>query len=52
MRFIIFPIVALVISTLFEGYVWSWSALLGVCLTIAGNVIAMVEYEENKRPLS
>ena len=41
---VLFPLVALLISTVFEGYVWTYSALLGVFFTIIGNVIAMVEY--------
>ena len=34
---IIFPIFALLISTIFEGYSWSASALLGIVLVVAGN---------------
>jgi len=38
---LIYPIVALGISTLFEGYVWSVTAVLGVFIVLAGNAIAM-----------
>ena len=42
---VMFPIVALIISTFFEGYVWSVPALLGMALVVAGNVIAMTKRE-------
>ncbi|HEX4943899.1 MAG TPA: EamA family transporter [Usitatibacteraceae bacterium] len=35
------PIVALVISALFEGYRWEWLALVGVGVSVAGNVIIL-----------
>ena len=35
------PIVALGISTLFEGYRWEWLALVGVAVSVAGNVIIL-----------
>jgi drug/metabolite transporter (DMT)-like permease len=35
------PIVALVISTLFEGYRWTWVAALGVVLAAIGNWLAL-----------
>lgn len=39
---VMFPIVALSISTLLEGYTWSYMAIFGVTLTLLGNVIAMM----------
>ena len=36
---VVFPVVALVISTLFEGYNWTTLAMFGVALTIVGNII-------------
>jgi len=36
---VLFPIVALIISTFFEGYVWTTTALVGVFVTIIGNVL-------------
>lgn len=33
------PVVALAISTLFEGYRWNWQAAAGVALVIAGNLL-------------
>ena len=35
------PVVAMLLSTLFEGYRWTWVAVLGVALAIAGNVLAL-----------
>jgi drug/metabolite transporter (DMT)-like permease len=35
------PVVAMVVSTLFEGYRWTWIAAAGVVLAVAGNVIAL-----------
>ncbi len=36
---VLFPIVALSISTIFEGYQWTLPALLGIALVVAGNVL-------------
>ncbi len=38
---VLFPVIALAISTLFEGYVWSPTAGLGVALVLVGNVAVM-----------
>ncbi len=38
---LLFPIIALGISTLFEGYSWNASALLGVLLVVAGNFLVL-----------
>jgi drug/metabolite transporter (DMT)-like permease len=35
------PLVALVLSTLFEGYSWTIYAFLGVALVLAGNAIVL-----------
>lgn len=35
------PIVALAMSTLFEGYRWTWVSLAGVMLAVVGNVLAL-----------
>ncbi|MEX3810620.1 DMT family transporter [Paraburkholderia sp. BR13439] len=37
---VLFPIVALAASTLFEGYRWSVLAVVGLLLVLAGNVVA------------
>jgi drug/metabolite transporter (DMT)-like permease len=38
---LLFPLVALGISTLFEGYQWSAPALVGVLLVLAGNFLVL-----------
>ena len=35
------PVIALALSTLFEGYSWTWIAALGVVLAVAGNWMAL-----------
>ena len=40
---VLFPIVALTISTLFEGYHWSAAALAGVLLIVAGNLLVLTK---------
>jgi drug/metabolite transporter (DMT)-like permease len=37
---VLFPIVALAVSTVFEGYRWSALAALGLMLVVAGNLVA------------
>jgi len=37
---VLFPIVALVASTIFEGYRWSALAVVGLLLVVAGNLVA------------
>jgi len=41
---VLFPIVALTISTLFEGYAWTLPAILGVVLALAGNVLVLTRF--------
>ena len=36
-----FPIVALLISTWLEGFLWTFSAVLGVLLIVTGNILAL-----------
>jgi drug/metabolite transporter (DMT)-like permease len=38
---VLFPIVALAISTVVEGYVWTVFAVIGVILALAGNVLVL-----------
>ncbi len=40
---LLFPIVALLLSTLWEDYHWTWSALVGVGLILCGNSLALVK---------
>jgi drug/metabolite transporter (DMT)-like permease len=38
---LVYPIVALLISTLFEAYIWTTSAIFGAFIVLIGNAIAM-----------
>ena len=40
---VVFPLVALGLSTIFEGFVWTTPALAGVVLILAGNVIVLAK---------
>jgi len=35
------PVIALVLSTLFEGYRWTWVGVIGIVLAVAGNWLAL-----------
>ncbi|WP_028228778.1 DMT family transporter [Paraburkholderia ferrariae] len=37
---VLFPIVALAASTVFEGYRWTWLTVVGLLLVLAGNLVA------------
>ena len=37
----LFPIVALALSTAFEGYHWTVAAAAGIALTLLGNVLIL-----------
>ena len=36
-----YPIVALILSTLFEGYQWHLEVFIGVAIVLLGNAVAM-----------
>jgi drug/metabolite transporter (DMT)-like permease len=38
---VLFPVVALAVSTLFEGYRWSLPAVFGLAVLVAGNALAL-----------
>jgi drug/metabolite transporter (DMT)-like permease len=38
---VVTPVVALALSTVLEGYRWTWPAVLGAILCLAGNVVIM-----------
>ena len=38
---VLFPLVALIISSVFEGFVWTPLALTGVALVLLGNVLVV-----------
>lgn len=43
---VLFPIVALALSTLFEGYRWTVPALIGVATVLAGNLLVLARAGE------
>jgi len=42
------PIVALIISTIFENFVWTDNVILGVALILSGNVLILLKKEKPK----
>jgi drug/metabolite transporter (DMT)-like permease len=42
---LLFPVIALIISTLFEGYHWSPPAVAGVAVILAGNALSLVKFD-------
>ena len=38
---VLFPVVALAVSTLFEGYAWTLPAIVGLAVLVAGNALAL-----------
>jgi drug/metabolite transporter (DMT)-like permease len=42
---LLFPVIALIISTLFEGYRWSLPAVGGVAVILAGNALSLAKIE-------
>ncbi|RYE04397.1 MAG: EamA family transporter [Sphingomonadales bacterium] len=45
---VLIPVIAMLLSTLFEGYVWSWIAAAGAALVMAGLVIALKARRPNR----
>ena len=46
---VVFPIVALIISTFMESYVWTAPALIGVALILGGNILAVAKPKTGAR---
>lgn len=46
---VVFPVIALILSTLFEGITWSIGQLGGVALVLLGNVIILTKIRIGKR---
>lgn len=42
---LLFPLVALTISTLYEGYVWQMNAVVGLVLILVGNLVMFTRPE-------
>ena len=49
---LLMPIIALVLSTMFEGYRWTANALVGVALVLAGNLIILTPQSTFRRVIS
>lgn len=47
---VLFPVVALAVSTLFEDYRWSLAAALGLAVLLAGNALALGGARAARRP--
>lgn len=45
---LLFPLVALIISTVMEGYVWTANAVLGIVLILLGNAVFFVKLQRLK----
>ncbi|HTN34205.1 MAG TPA: EamA family transporter [Marinobacter sp.] len=48
---VLFPIVALALSTMFENYLWTVEAVVGVSLVLAGNLLVILPKERLRRLL-
>jgi len=46
---VLFPVVALIVSTLVEGYQWSAPAFAGIAFIIAGNWLALTKIERTEQ---
>jgi drug/metabolite transporter (DMT)-like permease len=46
---VLFPVVALLISTAFEGYRWTMPAVIGMLLTLAGNWLILSQRKNNQQ---
>jgi drug/metabolite transporter (DMT)-like permease len=40
---VLFPVVALAVSTWLEGFVWTWLALAGLVLVLSGNLLVLMQ---------
>jgi drug/metabolite transporter (DMT)-like permease len=46
------PVIALLLSTLFEGYRWTWISAMGIVLAIAGNALALPSAAARRKSFS
>jgi drug/metabolite transporter (DMT)-like permease len=49
---LLMPIIALTLSTMFEGYRWTANAFVGVALVLAGNLIILTPQSTFRRVIS
>lgn len=43
---VMFPVIALLLSSWFEGYVWQWQSFVGLSLTMLGNLLINVQFNQ------
>jgi drug/metabolite transporter (DMT)-like permease len=48
---VLFPIIALILSTLFEGFSWSFAGIIGIIFVLIGNVFILFKSRNNKLPV-
>jgi drug/metabolite transporter (DMT)-like permease len=46
---VLFPIIALILSTLFEGLSWSFSGIFGVILVLLGNAFVLFKFQNTEK---
>jgi len=46
---LLFPLVALMLSTLYEGYQWHSNAMVGLVMILAGNMVMFVRWPVNRK---
>jgi len=46
---LLFPLVALTLSTLYEGYQWHNNAIVGLVMILAGNMVMFVRWPANRK---
>jgi drug/metabolite transporter (DMT)-like permease len=49
---LLFPLVALTVSTFFEGYEWTLNAVFGILLILLGNYLMFSKFEIGKKLFS
>ena len=47
---LLMPIIALILSTIFEGYHWTANAAIGIAMVLAGNLIILTPPDLYRRP--
>lgn len=45
---VLFPVIALILSTLFEGLSWNFAGIVGVILVLIGNAIILIRFQKPK----
>jgi drug/metabolite transporter (DMT)-like permease len=49
---VLFPVVALTLSSIFEGYHWTLMGVTGLLLTLAGNLVMFARFPERTKPMA